>query len=86
MLYLERFNYVIKHLPGTKNTLADALSRRPDLVPEGKDNEDAIAIPEDKFVNFISEELMTDIKNEYDSISDNDRYYAEMIFINTRVE
>src|SRR6201994_4573026 len=48
MLYLTRFNYVIKHLPGNKNTLADALSRRPDLTPEGKDNEDLIAIPSEK--------------------------------------
>src|SRR2546421_12910054 len=27
MLYLECFNYVIKHIPGTKNVLADILSR-----------------------------------------------------------
>src|SRR2546421_11838136 len=26
MLYLEHFNYVIKHMPGTKNVLANALS------------------------------------------------------------
>ena len=53
---MTHLNYVIKHLAGTKNVIADALSRRPDLAPEGKDNENVIAIPSEKFINFISKE------------------------------
>jgi hypothetical protein len=58
---MTRFNYVIKHLAGNKNILADTLSRRPDLTPEGKDNENLVAIPEEKFINFLMEELRKNI-------------------------
>ncbi|KAJ3551387.1 hypothetical protein NP233_g13090 [Leucocoprinus birnbaumii] len=74
MLYLTRFNYTIKHLAGNKNTLADALSRRPDLTPEGKDNEDLIAIPSEKFINFLTEEVKEDIKAKKDKILPSDRF------------
>ena len=71
---MTRFNYVIKHLPGAKNTLADALSRRPDLTPEGVDNENLIAIPSEKFINFLSEDLKTEIKNKKSDITPSDRF------------
>ena len=45
------------HIPGKKNIQADALSRRPDLCPEGNDNEDVIVLPEHLFVNLIDTEL-----------------------------
>src|ERR1051325_9799078 len=74
MLYLERFNYVIKHLPGTKNVLADALSRRPDLTPDGPDNTETTAIPSDKFINFIDNDIIEDIKSKKDKIDIKENY------------
>jgi hypothetical protein len=74
MLYLERFNYVIKHLPGAKNVLADALSRRPDLVPEEQDNTDAIAIPPTNFINFIDKELYKNIRSNKNKIDQPEKF------------
>jgi len=40
-LYLSRFNFILKHVPGSKIGKADSLSRRPDWeVGVEKDNED----------------------------------------------
>jgi len=40
-LYLSRFNFMLKHIPGSKMGKADSLSRRPDWeVGVEKDNED----------------------------------------------
>ena len=74
MLYMTRFNYTIKHLPGNKNALADALSRRPDLTPEGIDNENLIAIPADHFINFLSDDLLLKIGNLKSKIEPLDRF------------
>ena len=41
MLYLLRFNFTLKHIPGSKMGKADSLSRRPDWeVGVEKDNKD----------------------------------------------
>ncbi|KAF7762626.1 hypothetical protein Agabi119p4_9219 [Agaricus bisporus var. burnettii] len=77
MLYMTRFNYVIKHLPGNKNVLADALSRRPDLTPEGIDNENLIALPSTKFINFLTEELEEKIKDKKDTITPSEQFTRE---------
>jgi len=74
---MTRFNYVIKHVAGNKNTLADALSRRPDLTPEGKDNENLVAIPTELFINFLTEEIKTEIANNKDKITPSDRYVED---------
>jgi len=40
-LYLSRFNFMLKHVPGSKIGKVDSLSRRPDWeVGVEKDNED----------------------------------------------
>ena len=44
--HLSEFNIKLIHTPGKKNIQADALSRRPDLCPEGTDNENVIVLPE----------------------------------------
>jgi len=45
VLYLSRFNFTLKHVPGTKMGKADSLSRRPDWeVGVEKDNEDKTMI------------------------------------------
>jgi len=44
-LYLLRFDFMLKHVPGSKMGKADSLSRRPDWeVGVEKDNEDAMLV------------------------------------------
>src|ERR1700678_746531 len=62
-LYLSEFDIKLNHIPGKKNIQADALSRRPDLCPQGTDNEDIIVLPEHLFVNLIDMELQKKIEN-----------------------
>jgi RNase H-like domain found in reverse transcriptase len=45
-LYLSEFDIKLVHIPGKKNIQADSLSQRPDLCPQGIDNEDVIVLPE----------------------------------------
>jgi len=47
--------------------LADALSRRPDMIPdEDHDNEDIIMLPDNLFINLIDMELQQKIANSTD--------------------
>jgi len=44
-LYLSRFNFMLKHVPGSKMGKADSLSRRPDWeVGMKRDNEDEMLV------------------------------------------
>jgi len=44
-LYLSRFNFTLKHIPGSKMGKADSLSRRPDWeIGIEKDNEDEMLV------------------------------------------
>ena len=47
------------HIPGKKNSQADALSRRADLCPENieDDNKDMVLLPEHLFANLIDVDL-----------------------------
>ena len=57
-LELSEYDLELKHIPGDKMVLADALSRRPDLCPvEDHDNENVVLLPEDLFVALIDVEL-----------------------------
>jgi len=57
-LYLTRFNMKLMHMPGSKMIQSDALSRRPDHVPEkDTNNEDIILLPDELFVKLINTEL-----------------------------
>jgi hypothetical protein len=51
------------YIPRKKNIQADSLSQRPDLCPQGIDNEDVIVLPENLFVNLIDMELQKKIVN-----------------------
>jgi len=56
-LYVSEFDLKLVHIPGSKNVLADALSRRPDLCPDEPDNKDIVMLPEHLFVNLIDVDL-----------------------------
>src|SRR5579863_5958701 len=50
---LSKFNYVLKHLPGTLNH-ADGLSCRPDYDDGSNDNEQVVALPDHVFICSVS--------------------------------
>jgi hypothetical protein len=63
-LYLSEFDIKLVHTPGHKMIQSDALSRRPDFVPENDtDNEDMTMLPDKLFINLIDTELQHRIAN-----------------------
>src|SRR5271163_2566897 len=56
-LYVSEFDLKLVHIAGSKNVLADALSRRPDLCPDDINNKDVVALPNHLFSNLIDVEL-----------------------------
>ena len=63
-LYLSEFNVKLVHTPGYKMVQSDALSRRPDFIPdEDNDNEDIVMLPDNLFINLIDMELQNRIAN-----------------------
>jgi hypothetical protein len=46
-----------------KKEHTDSLSQRPDLCPQGTDNEDVVVLPKHLFVNLINMELQKKIAN-----------------------
>ena len=63
-LYLSEFNVKLVHTPGYKMVQSDALSRRPDFIPdEDNDNEDVVMLPDNLFINLIDMELQNRIAN-----------------------
>ena len=63
-LYLSEFNVKLTHILGSKMIQSDALSCRPDFVPdEDNDNEDITMLPENLFINLIDLDLQKRIAN-----------------------
>jgi hypothetical protein len=60
---LSKFDIKLVHIPGKKNIQANSLLQRPDLCPQGTDNEDVVVLPEHLFVNLIDMELQKKIAN-----------------------
>jgi hypothetical protein len=58
-----KIRYQIGPYSGKKNIQANSLSQRPDLCPQGMDNEDIVVLPEHLFVNLIDMELQKEIAN-----------------------
>ena len=55
MLYLSRFDFILKYVPGTRMGKADGLSRRSDWkVGVEKDNEDQVLI-KDNWIRNLQE-------------------------------
>ena len=51
--FLARFDFDICHLPGKKNPVADALSRRSDHMPSEGEEIKAIPLPDHLFIKLI---------------------------------
>ena len=63
-LYLSEFDVKLVHTPGHKMIQSDALSRRPDFVPENDtDNDNMIMLPDGLFLNLIDTDLQQRIAN-----------------------
>jgi hypothetical protein len=61
---LSEFDIKLVHTPRCKMAQSDALSRRPDFVPEtDNDNEDVTMLPDNLFVNLIDIDLQHRIAN-----------------------
>ena len=57
-LYLSRFDFVLKHIPGTKMGKADSLSRRPDWeIGVERDNEDEMLVKKEWLENRRTEKV-----------------------------
>jgi hypothetical protein len=57
-LYLSRFNLHLFYVPGSRMIQSDALSRRPDHIPDNDDdNENIVILPDKLFINLINIEL-----------------------------
>ena len=63
-LYLSEFNVKLTHISGSKMIQSDALSRRPDFIPdEDNDNEDITMLPDNLFINLFDLDLQKCIAN-----------------------
>ena len=85
-LYLSRFNFILKHVPGTKMEKADGLSRRSDQkVGVEKENEDQVLIKNNWICNLqeiviegLEVELLEKIKKARSKNEDVVRVVEEM--------
>src|SRR6266702_7613134 len=50
---LSKYDFTLRHIPGTTNTRADALSRHSDRGEAKEDNNDVIVLPNEVFTNAI---------------------------------
>jgi hypothetical protein len=63
-LILSEYDINLVHTPGNKMIQSDALSRRPDHSPEDDENDEpAILLPEEMFINLIDVELQERIND-----------------------
>ena len=66
-LYLSEFDIKLIHTPGHKMIQSDALSRRPDFIPDkDTDNEDVMMLPDNLFIQLLDIDLQRWIANAHD--------------------
>ncbi len=58
---LSEYNFVLKHIAGTKNARADALSRRSDYNTGEGDNDNVIILPHNVFVRIAGKEPIEEV-------------------------
>jgi hypothetical protein len=65
VLMLSEYNFEIRHIKGTANGRADALSRRPDYDQGHEDNQNIVVLPEQVFARAM--EVLPDNTNQEES-------------------
>jgi hypothetical protein len=63
---LSEYNFEIRHIKGTSNGRADALSRRPDYDQGHEDNQNITVLPQQVFVRAM--EVLPDIRSQEESV------------------
>jgi hypothetical protein len=63
---LSEYNFEIRHIKGTSNGRADALSRRPDYDQGHEDNQNVTVLPQQVFVRAM--EVLPDIRSQEQSV------------------
>ncbi len=58
---LSEYNFILKHIAGTKNARADALSRRSDYDMGSEDNDNVVVLPEERFIKIAGEEPIEEV-------------------------
>ncbi len=58
---LQEYNFVLKHMVGSKNARADALSRRPDYDTGEDDNDNVIVLPSEVFINLANDKPIEEV-------------------------
>jgi hypothetical protein len=66
VLMLSKYNFEIRHIKGTSNGRADALSRRPDYDQGHKDNQNVTVLPRQVFARVM--EVLPDISSQEESV------------------
>jgi hypothetical protein len=66
VLMLSEYNFEIRHIKGTSNGRADALSRRPDYDQGHEDNQNVTVLPQQVFVRAM--EVLPDIRSQEESV------------------
>ena len=69
-LFLSQFHYVIQHRPGKLGGKPDALSRRVDLVPEGKDNQERVLLSPEVFKVKAMRRGMTRVEGDEELVKE----------------
>ena len=65
-LYLSEFDIKLIHTPGHKMIQSDALSRRPDFIPdEDTDNENVMMLPDNLFIQLLDIDLQRRVANAH---------------------
>ena len=67
-LYLSEFDIKLVHTPGHKMIQSDALSRRPDFIPDkDTNNENVMMLPDNLFIHLLDIDLQRRIANAQDN-------------------
>lgn len=68
-LFLSRFNFILVHKPGREMFAPDALSRRPDHLPDEGDNQEVILLPSELFSIGTTDKTSSDLSSDDDLIT-----------------